>query len=151
MKKSTLIQTIGAVIIVILLLVVAFLLGKGSSNTGTEQAAENATKSETAATTAATTAETSTTTRDNNNDGVTTYTTDFWGRPVAHNGETGKPLGKLAPKGDRCKINPEITIQDSYNGINTLWSKNDGASNITEGIPTTNPPTATGAALAGWN
>ena len=58
MKKSTLIQTIGAVIIVILLLVVAFLLGKGSSNTGTEQAAENATKSETAATmetTAATT------------------------------------------------------------------------------------------------
>ena len=44
MKKSTLIQTIGAVIIVILLLVVAFLLGKGSSNTGTEQAAENATK-----------------------------------------------------------------------------------------------------------
>lgn len=123
MKKSTLIQTIGAVIIVILLLVVAFLLGKGSSNTGTEQteqAAENATKSETAATTAATTAETSTTTRDNNNDGVTTYTTDFWGRPVAHNGETGKPLGKLAPKGDRCKINPEITIQDSYNGINTL-------------------------------
>lgn len=154
MKKSTLIQTIGAVIIVILLLVVAFLLGKGSSNTGTEQAAENATKSEAAATTettAATTAETSTTTRENNNDGVTTYTTDFWGRPVAHNGETGKPLGKLAPKGDRCKINPEITIQDSYNGINTLWSKNDGASKITEGIPTTYARTATGAALAGWN
>lgn len=86
-------------------------------------------------------------TEDPENDG---YSSDLWGRQVVRNGDVGKPLGSLESSEDRCAVDPRVTIQLSH-GAQTLWSTANGPAEIEDGIPSGYAPTATGAALAGWN